>query len=752
MRTRLAVISGALLLTAQMGWAQDAPTKPVAPEAPTVGTVDVGFRGSSTTGDEARFERYRDLQNGVASSFSFAKNTDRYLFDAAAENIGYTDQRYSVNYKDARSTFGFAWDSTPLNYSYLTITPWVSNGNGDFTLDPALRLLVQNGQAIGVPANAAQARTGSIYQTIARPFDMVSRRDTAGFEYAYNATQALGFNVKFSTTKKSGEMPWAASFAFNNANELALPLDNRTNDLTAGMEWANRKGMIRVSYDGSFFMNDIQTLTWDNPLRATDTNPYNASGYSNGLGPARGQMSLAPSNSLNALGLTALYRLPQRTTVNGMVRFTQMDQNEQLLSWTTNSAIINPTVLAQFPHLAHLPRETAEAKVKGLNALLGFSSRPNRLFGLDARYRYNKHDNQTPHFDAEEYVRFDAVPEETGGETEQFDITQNTFDVTATVNVAGRNAVRVGYGYDDYNRTGRSFSDMTDNKLRLSFDALQSQYVTVRAGYDYIQRTGSGFSEMAIEEGGAQPGLRFYDEADRDTKRANVIFTVLPSPFFSVSAMVSTGREKYSGEGLEFGFLNADVTSYNVSLDITPIDAVSAGITYGRDDFSSLQKSRNANPPPDPSWTDPNRDWTLTNDEIVNTVSLYLDVTGVAKGDIRASYDFSDSDNAFIHGGPRIDALAAAGQFIALPNVTNQWQQFNVDYKIWITPKVGLGLGYLYEKFDVVDFATIDTNGPVGFAPATGTPRVDWLGEIMTGYGARPYEGNVGFFRVLYRF
>ncbi|MGE0040724.1 MAG: MtrB/PioB family outer membrane beta-barrel protein, partial [Vicinamibacterales bacterium] len=153
----------------------------------------------------------------------------------------------------------------------------------------------------------------------------------------------------------------------------------------------------------------------------------------------------------------------------------------------------------------------------------------------------------------------------------------------------------------------------------------------------------------------------------------------------------------------------------------------------------------------DPSWTDPERDWTLNNDEKVNNFSLYLNVA-VPKGDLRASYDFSDSDNAFIHGGPRIDALRAIGQSIPLPNVTNQWQQLRLDYKLWFTQKVGLGVGYLYEKFDVTDYATIDSNGPVGFNEATGIPRIDWLGEIMTGYGSRPYEGNVGFFRVLYRF
>ncbi|MGE0040552.1 MAG: MtrB/PioB family outer membrane beta-barrel protein, partial [Vicinamibacterales bacterium] len=640
MRARFTVITAALLLSAQVGWAQEPPTKPAAPDVPSVGTVDIGFRGSSTTGDEARFERYRDLQNGAATTFSISKNTDRYLFDAFAENVGYHDQRYGAAYKDAKSNFSFAWDSTPLNYSYLTATPWVGDGKGNFTLDQSLRFLVQNGQAIGVPNNVATAAQGSIYRSIARPFDMVSRRDTAGVTYAYNVNQAVDFNLAFTTTKKTGLQPWAASFAFSNANELAIPLENRTNDVAAGLEWANKKGMIRVNYDGSFFVNDIQTLNWDNPLRATDTNPYNPSGYSNGQGPAMGQMALAPSNSLNAVGVTGLYRLPQHTTINGMLRFTQMSQDEALLQWTTNSAIDNPTVLAQFPHLAALPRATAQAKVNGLNALFGFTSRPNRLFGLNARYRYNRHDNMTPHFDAEEYVRFDAVPEETGGETEQFDVTQNTFDLTATLNVLGSNAIRIGYGYDSYERSSRSFSDMTDNKIRLSFDALQSEFVSVRAGYDYIQRKGSGFSESAIEDAAAQPGLRFYDEADRDTNRANVVFIVTPTQMFAFSALVSTGRETYSGEGHEFGLLSADVTNVTLGVDVYPTDAISAGFSVGHDEFSSLQKARNANPPPDPSWTDPERDWTLNNDEKVNNFSLYLNVA-VPKGDLRASYDFS---------------------------------------------------------------------------------------------------------------
>jgi hypothetical protein len=191
-----------------------------------------------------------------------------------------------------------------------------------------------------------------------------------------------------------------------------------------------------------------------------------------------------------------------------------------------------------------------------------------------------------------------------------------------------------------------------------------------------------------------------------------------------------------------------------IGADIAARDNVHFGLSYGRDDFTTLQKSRNANPPPDPTWTDPNRDWTLDNDEVVNTVMGYLDLLGLmnAKADLRVSYEMNDSDNAFNFGGPRIPALQAAGQFIPLPNVVNEWNRFTADLKYYVTPKVGIGVGYWYEDFNVSDFNTIDSNGPVGFAEATGIPRIDWLGGLVSGYGNRPYNGGRFFVRMLYRF
>ena len=65
---------------------------------------------------------------------------------------------------------------------------------------------------------------------------------------------------------------------------------------------------------------------------------------------------------------------------------------------------------------------------------------------------------------------------------------------------------------------------------------------------------------------------------------------------------------------------------------------------------------------------------------------------------------------------------------------------------------MGIGFAYWYEKLDVRDFATIDANGSVGFTTPTGTPRVDYLGGLITGYGARDYRGSTASIRLLYLF
>jgi hypothetical protein len=448
-----------------------------------------------------------------------------------------------------------------------------------------------------------------------------------------------------------------------------------------------------------------------------------------------------------------LYKFSRHTSVNGTVQISDQSQNDDLIPWTINSQINQPSVWALFPGLAALPRETAEAKVRGVNALLNFTSRPVRWMGFNAKYRHNTHANISRPFPYDENVRFDAVPEETPGQAaEGHSIVRDTFDASVSFTVMPFSTLRVGYGYDNFNRTGRAHNDMRDQAFRATWDTTGNQFVSLRVGYEHVARTGYGFSEMAIEEGGAQPGLRFYDEADRDRDRFNILATLTPVQNVDLTASVTYGKDVYGGPGLEFGLLDNNNTAYNFGVNFTPNATIALGANYGYDTFSSFQKSRNANPPPDPTWTDPNRDWTLDNDEKVNNFDLYLDLTNAIKNTgIRFAWSYSDSDNAFVHGGPRIATLAATVDangfktFEALPNVTNTWQQFMVDLKYSFSSKVGFAVGYFYEKLDVTDFATINL-------PGTDQPRIDYLGGITTGYANRPYNGSTFTARLLYTF
>ena len=803
MRNRLAVLTAALLLASRPGWGQTpAPAPPAAPvPAPLFsGTIDVGGLFTGTEGDEARFERYRDARDGVYSSFSLARESAGYAFDANAFHVGYRDQQYSAAFMSRRVNVDFDWVSVPLNFSYVTRTPFVTSG-GTLTLDDAAQRAVQgptnaanDGTAVGVPcasgappascgtpALAAQAKANrSIYNSLADPFDLRHRRDTAAVAVNVAASRTVDVDAGFTSTRREGQQPWGASFAFSNAIELPQPLDQRTNDASLAATWANPRSMFKVGWNGSWFNNDIHSLTFDNPIRLTDfTNglapprgPYDPSGYSNGNGPAQGRQAMAPDNVQNVVSATAMYKLPGRTTLNGVAQLTQQTQDAALIPWTINPVINSPAVLAAFPHLAQLPRPTAEAEARGVNTLINLNSRPFRMASFTVRYRFNDRDVRTPTFDAREYVRFDAVPEELEeGLSHQFDISRHIFDAVVALTPVRWGTLRVGYGQEAVERHGRGFSDVGEHILRLSFDSYTSQWVTVRASFDVARRRGAGFVEantwresedltLITGPAGTQPTLRYYDEADRDRTRSAVIVTVMPHDLVDVYGQFGGGRDRYRADssvpvsrpGELFGLHESDVVAWNAGFNVHPADVVSLGANYGRDRYSSLQLSRNANPPPDPSWTDPNRNWTLDNDDRINTLTAYLDLLrAVRNTDIRFSYDYSDSNNSFGHGGPRIAALTALNQFIPLPDVENAWHRAMADVQYFLTARAGIGFGYVFDKLDIVDFSAVDTNGPVGFAPETGTPRLDWLGGLYTGYGNRPYTGHTGHARVIYR-
>ncbi len=280
MRMRIALLAFVIgwhgLLGAVPALAQQQPaTPPVTPPAEPAPAVEVPTRSlftptwrqaqlsgrwSSVSGDPARFQRYEDLGNGLLlTDARYAREHDDWLYRVGADNVGWRDQRFFGTYeRTGRFVISGLWDQIPQFYSVDTRTPYSpAPGPSPLVLDDAVQLAIQNGQA---DRNA--------YVPIATQFDLRERRDIGNILATVRATDQVDVKAGFTTTKHTGELPWGASFGFSNDVEVALPYDSRTNDFTSSAEWSNgRGGMVRMAYDGSWFNNLDDTLTWDSPLR-----------------------------------------------------------------------------------------------------------------------------------------------------------------------------------------------------------------------------------------------------------------------------------------------------------------------------------------------------------------------------------------------------------------------------------------------------------------------------------------------------
>ena len=233
------------------------------------------------------------------SNLTVNRSGSRYLFDANASHIGYRDQKYNASYLGPKVTFGFQWVSLPLNFSYITRTPFTTNGT-TLTLDDNIQRAVQgptnatnDGTLVGVPcapgappaacsnpAQAAEAKaTPSGYNPVANTFDLRHRRDTASSGDVCGDPER-GHRCRLYDSEAGRRQPWGASFAFNDAVEVPLPIDQRTNDVRLGASWSNTKSMFRIGWDESWFNNAFESLVWDNPIRLTD--------FNNGLAPPNG--------------------------------------------------------------------------------------------------------------------------------------------------------------------------------------------------------------------------------------------------------------------------------------------------------------------------------------------------------------------------------------------------------------------------------------------------------------------------------
>jgi MtrB/PioB family decaheme-associated outer membrane protein len=725
----MAVVAGAPCTAAAQNAAPQGTSQPpqqvagVAPaDTPWTGRFDFGVRGTDLDGDAARYERYRDLDDGLfLESVRVNREFSGWRFDFAGDHVGRRDQRYAAAaVRPGRISASFMWDQIPMLLSRTTRSLFTGIGAGELRIDNAIQTLVE----------ANRLNLAPLFEGFARDFDTRTRRHIANGRFEYLANEELAFRANFRRIDREGTIPYGGSFGHSSLVELPAPTEHTLSDFDAGAEFVRQPWLLRAGYTGSWFHNDVTSVIFDNPFRVADIRTASSAG----------RLSLAPSSSQFAVNGLASVKLPYRSRATAYVSAGMLqDAGVPLIPQTINAA--------NTP--ASLERSTVDGEARTTAVHLSFVSRPNRYVDVNVRYRSYDFDNQTPVFTLTQRISYDNAPSTLAEpvHTEPYSLLRHTLDADFRWIPWGTTSAGIGYTRLAEDRTHRIFESTTDDQIRLTFDTMTQRWFTVRAKYEHARRRGEGI-EQGIEflrEIGEQPGMRHFDIASRDRDRFTLIGSITPAQNLTANVSVGVGKDDYIES--EFGLRDNTHRVYSAGADFLATDRVSLGVSYSFEDYDALSRSRQANPG---EQDDPARNWAADTSDRTHSVLLNADVSRIAdKVDLRFTYDFSRGRAIYDYITGAVPNRTLPEEVIVptalpppteLPPTLSELQRGTVDATYALTTRLSVGASYWYERFRVRDWTLdIDAN-----------PELVRDQVLLMGYLYRPYTANTFWLRLIY--
>ena len=722
------IVTAALAAIAAPALAQtssDIKTAPAAPQSFT-GLIDFGVRNTSLTGDSARYERYRDLGDGLfLDTLRTQFNANGWYMTGAIDHLARRDARYDVTaaWPGKFKAWG-RYDKIPMLMSRTTSTLFQTAGPGVFRIDDAIQQTLQ-----ATPAAQQAAVMTNFIATRSSVFATESHRNigTGGAEYAIDPSTTL--RMTYQRTDRDGVIPFGGTFGFGNAIELPAPVNHKMTELAAFIERVQGPLLFQANFDQLDFTNQTASMIWDNPYRLTDSATV----------PSQGRMPLAPSNSSYNVSGSVSLKMPRKTRATVYMNAGVLDSDATILPNTINTA------LAVVP----LARPTTGAHADTLATNVTLTSRPFKNIGINARYRYFDYKNQTPTYAQTARVSYDTsiTALNPANVTSRYGGVRESFDADVTWRVAG-STLGAGYTMKKSEFEERIFASSKENTARLLFDAFRSQWFSVHSKYEHSIRRGAGLDTSELVSGGEQPGMRTFDIADRNRDLFTLTGTITPVSSVGLSLSAGAGQDKYPNS--QFGLYNSKHGVYSAGVDVTPRDWVSFGASYDIETYRTLQWSRQANP--GVQFNDPTRDWSTSGRDRVQSVLANIEFMKIArKLDVRSTYDYNHGRTLYLYGtGSVLDRTLPEGSTVvastlptpvSLPEVMSELSRGTIDATYALTNRFSLGLSYWYERYKVDDFAL----------DAEALPQINLPSALLLGYQYLPYTAHTVFGRLIVR-
>jgi MtrB/PioB family decaheme-associated outer membrane protein len=702
-----------------------------APTTFTLGQIDFGVQQADSDTDSSKFEEYRDVPSGIVVPFFRILTEGKWTIDLVAQNVLRKDGRYRLFLDAEPVRLRVDYNRIPHRFGNDGHTLLEETGRGALEISDTVQRAHQTALEQQFAANRNAINFNFLSNLVtpslsaANTIDLELLRERGTAEVDLNPGKPLSVRLNYFREKRTGNRAAGTSFGFGNVVESPEPIDYRTEEFGASAELDQTWGLVRGGVKYNTFTNPINTLTFDNPFRitdSTDASAYQAPSSASIGGAARGRVDLSADNEALTGMLGFQVRLPANSRFTADVSVSRWTQDDRFMPYSTNTAIVTPVVATD---LNSLPERSLDGEIDVVSQSYFFSSRPLPRLGFTARYRVYDLDNDTRRIVFPGYVRFDAVWEDIGRISVPYGYRVNRGDATVSYDF-GLVSLEGGYRYQKWNRRFRDTRDTTENTLIASVDLKPLDWVQLRASYEKGKRDRSHYDTEESEDASfTDPGppanlleLRRFDQAKKDIDRFDGLLQLTPFGNLSFSLSYLYGHDDFSREpivaasGLRYGLLDVKNRSFTAEADYSPTDRWSLYGFYTREHISNFQRGRQSG---GTLSTNPLDDWTSDVDDEVDsfgggaTVALLPD-----RLDFRAFTRYQAVDG-------RNDLDSPPG---GTPDVAFDIFQFD-DTKLWtisgefeyrLAGRWSLALGGWIEDYEIDDSAT---TGLQNYVPAS---------------------------------
>lgn len=784
------------------------------------GRPDLPFTPEINT---SKFNEYSDRRSGM-----FIRRLDIHFDDIFGTKKYVELQSQSSFYKNQSylATFGqygkfkvqFRYTETPHIYTNTARSIFTETSPGVLTVPLAIKTALQTASSNGTAAAIALSLPNFIQTQVTcgpavppatqpaacnTPFltpQILRKMGTALVTYSF--TPYWTINGMFSRENQVGTRPLALIFNSSPSAsasgqpstvtgrqspgtgvEVPETIDYFANTVRVWTEAGRHNWAFQAGYTGSFFENNISTLTFDNPFATADIGVQviaqgtsgctTAGGCVIGAVPSRGQVDLYPDNSAHYLNFAGMLGLGKYFTVLGTVNPGWLRQNDPFLLPTANTAI---TGIVPLP----VPGLDGKKQTLAMNwSLIGDFAKG---LQLAAKYRHYDYNNNTPELTLQA-VQGDtiggsaAAGQNAPGTSSNlpFGYNRKTLELTGNWFFTKRSSAKIGYEGEWMSREHRDVEDSTEHSFIASTDISPWKPFLFRAAYRRSNRTPNNYQDELAEFNGVlipcsdtttvgftdvQRCARRYDESARILNRGDLVLQY-DIEKFSFTGSFQTIQQDFNRAGgsnsavpLNFLTGSAATTSpyylYGALKDISYIwtfdgtytfsPEVSIFAEYAKETYYKRMIARYRVPT---SGTQTiltcngcdtaNNDWESTYSDLFDTYSAGVDLYFAKKVYLSTFYSLADGKGrvpARFLGDPTILAPATTNRFLLVgttaavpyPQSNTRIHELAVVLKYKINNNVMPKFEYRFQQFDNEDAQTSVMVPYMGcISPATGT-------------------------------